>query len=82
MTNQEILQIALAQSARELNCAPEDLLRTEPVLSPLRLGPEARKYYKPATAGLLVSYGSNAAASVREDLGELVGEFKIGRAHV
>ena len=75
MTNQEILQIALAQSARELNCAPEDLLRTEPVLSPLRLGPEARKYCKPATAGLLVSYGSNAAASVREDLGELVGEF-------
>ena len=32
MTNQEILGIAMEQSAADLNCKAEDFLKTEPVV--------------------------------------------------
>ena len=45
-TKKEIWQIAREQSARDLNCAPEDFLKSEPVLASGGLGDGAKKYYK------------------------------------
>ena len=43
-TNRQILDIALRQSATDLNCNPADFLRDEPVLVPSQANPRARKY--------------------------------------
>ena len=58
MTNHEMLQAALAQSARDFNCAPGDFLQNRPVVVPAGLGPEAKKYYKEPLTGTLISYGN------------------------
>ena len=41
MTNQEILRIAMEQSARDLGCGAADFLAEENRVLPWRLGPEA-----------------------------------------
>ena len=71
----EILRLAMEQSAFDLNCRPEDFLRPEPVVVTGPLGPRAKKYYAAPLACLLVSYGFNAVASVREECREAVSAF-------
>lgn len=68
MTNREILDTALAQSAVDLTCRPSDLEGTENkvVLSAAHEG--ARKYLELPFACNLVSYGSNIVASVCPEL--------------
>ena len=44
MTNQELWQIALAQSARDCNCAPEDFLSGENKVVLSKENPQARSY--------------------------------------
>ena len=44
MTNKEILEIALRQSAYDMNCAPEDFFRDEPVITRSVKHEKARKY--------------------------------------
>ena len=75
MTNQEILEIALKQSAIDLNCAPEDLTAQEnkAVLSAANEG--ARKYLELPLSCNLVSYGGNVVASVSPELEEPVGRY-------
>lgn len=75
MNNKEILQIALAQSAQDCNCAPSDFLRSENVLVPFALKTGARSYYKEPIACNLVSYGSNIVASVKPAYKELVEAY-------
>ena len=65
-TNQEILKTAMEQSALDLNCRPEDFLKTENVIVREGIGPAARKYYQEPIACSLVSYGNNIVASVRD----------------
>lgn len=43
MTNQEILQIAMKQSAEDIGCRAEDFMRPNNVIVPLHLGAKARK---------------------------------------
>lgn len=75
MTNKEILSIAMAQSAVELNATPEDFTRDTPVITPFCLGAASRKYYREPIACSLVSYGSNIVASVQEACRPLVEEY-------
>ncbi len=63
MTNQEILQIAMQQSAYDINCKPEDFLQDEHIIMEASIGERARKYYKEPVSCNLVSYGSNIVAS-------------------
>ena len=42
MTNQEILEIAMEQSAADLNCRAEDFLKNEPVVVRGGIGREPR----------------------------------------
>ena len=62
MTNAEIKQIALTQSAIDCNCSPEDFLLHEHVITRSRPHPQARKYLPLPFACDLVSYGSNLVA--------------------
>ena len=63
MTNKDILQIAMEQSALDLNCRAEDFLCSSHVIVKSGVGAAARKYYKEPIACNLVSYGNNRRVS-------------------
>ncbi len=75
MTNKEILQIALRQSAYDCNCAPEDFLKEEHVITRSVSNPLARKYLPLPFACDLVSYGSNIVAQTSQELEEVVRKY-------
>ena len=57
MTNKQILQIAMEQSAMDISCKVEDFLKNSPVVVNYNAGPSAKKYYKEPRACIFVSYG-------------------------
>ena len=75
MTNKEILQIAMEQSAIDINCKASDFLCSSHVIVRSGLGDGARKYYKEPIACNLGSYGNNIVASVRDEYKEVVEEY-------
>lgn len=75
MTNKDILQIAMEQSALELNCRASDFLCSHPVIVRFGLGERARKYYKEPIACNLVSYGNNIVASVQDEYKKIIEEY-------
>ena len=75
MTNKEIWEIALRQSAIDCNCAPEDFLRQESMVTLSRPHPAARKYLPLPFACDLTSYGNNIVAQCRADLAPAVEKF-------
>jgi len=76
MTNKEILQIAMEQSAMDLNCRADDFLKyNNVVVVTSRIGPSAKRYYKEPIACILISYGNNIVASVKEEYREIVTEY-------
>ena len=75
MTNQEIWQIALKQSAYDSNCVPEDFMKTENIVVLSKENPHARRYLKLPLSCDLVSYGNNIVAQAREELMPIVLEF-------
>lgn len=74
-TNQDILQIAMRQSALDINCDPTDFLASENIVVRSAIRTMARKYYKEPVACNLVSYGNNIVASVKEEYRSLVTEY-------
>jgi len=75
MTQKEILQIALAQSAIDLNCRPEDLTSGKKMLVESLPHPKARAYLKLPFVCNLVSYGGGAVASVSPEVREIVTAY-------
>ena len=75
MTNEEILQIAMRQSAWDSNCNPEDFKQSSPVVVISKESPRARKYLKLPFQCDLTSYGTNIVASVSEELKEIVEDY-------
>lgn len=75
MNNSEIYRIARLQSAIDINCQPEDFLKSEHVIVPAVIGNGARAYYREPINCNLVSYGSNIVASVKADDRALVEEY-------
>lgn len=78
MTNEDILRIAMEQSALDINCSAEDFLCDHHVIVKSGVSKAARKYYEEPIACNLVSYGNNIVASVRDEYREIVEEY-IGR---
>lgn len=78
MITEDILHIAMEQSAEDINCKTEDFLKNQNVIVPFRLGKKARKYLKEPIIANFVSYGNNVVASVTEDVREIVTEY-IGK---
>lgn len=75
MTNKEILQIAMEQSAIDINCKASDFFSDKHIIVKSGVGAGARKYYKEPIACNLVSYGNNIVASVRDEYREIVEEY-------
>ena len=63
MTNQDLLRIAMSQSAEDLGCRPDDFLSDKNVIVPFKLGDNAKKYYSLPIGCNFVSYGNNIVAS-------------------
>lgn len=75
LTNKDILKIAMEQSAEDIGCRPEDFLDSKNVVVPLKLGPNAKKYYKMPIGCNFISYGSNVVAAVTDETSDIVKEY-------
>ena len=75
MTNQDILRIALQQSAYDCNCKPEDFLKNENVITTSVQNERARKYLPLPFACDMVSYGSNIVAQTSPELSSVVKSY-------
>lgn len=74
-TNQNILQIAMEQSAVDANCNAEDFLHHENIIVPSAENPDARKYLTLPFACNLISYGNNIVATIDEKYRAVVFEY-------
>lgn len=68
MTQKEILEIALKQSAADCSCSPDDFARTENVITESVPDASARRDRPNPTLCRLVTFGSNIVATCRKDL--------------
>lgn len=75
MTDREMMQIAMEQSAVDLNCEPADFLTAENKIVISRAREGARKYLELPFCCDLVSYGNNIVASVQPEYKELVQNY-------
>ena len=75
MTNEEIFQTALRQSAIDCNCEPEDFLKKENTIVRSVPNPDARKYLDLPLPADLVTYGNGIVASVSGDLEEVTRSY-------
>ena len=75
MTNREMLETAMRQSAIDMGCDETDYLKDTNVIKPLILGVNARKYLKEPITCNLVSYGNNIVASVTEPVSDIVAQY-------
>lgn len=75
MTNKEVLNIALNQSAADIGCTAADFLAAENKIVPFKLGENAKKYYKLPIGCNFISYGSNVVAAVTDETAEIVKEY-------
>lgn len=74
MTNRDMMEIAMRQSAEDMGCREEDFRVAGNVVVPLKIGRNARKYLREPITCSLVSYGNNiVAASLRETLDIVAG---------
>lgn len=75
MTNSDILQIALTQSAIDCNCEPGDFLKNTSLITRSVSHPQARKYLPLPFECDLVTYGSNIVAQTSERTEGAVREY-------
>ena len=78
MTDRDMLEIAMKQSAEDIGCASDDFMSGENVIIPFRPGANARRYYKPPITCQFVSYGNNIVAGVTDESADLASEY-VGR---
>ena len=74
-SNQDIIRIAMEQSAFDIHCDAGDFLKEENVIVRYEISEQAKKYYKEPIACNLVSYGNNIVASVKDAYRETVKEY-------
>ena len=75
MTNQDILRIAMTQSAADLCADASDFTRSENVVVLSHENPDARRYLKLPFTCQLVSYGQNVVASISPELREITEAY-------
>ena len=75
MTNQEILKIAMAQSATDLCAEPADFEKNENVIVTSCENDGARRYLKLPFSCQLVSYGNNVVASVSPEFRDITENY-------
>lgn len=75
MTNEDMLQIAMEQSAEDIGCRAEDFLATENKVVPFQLSANAKKYNALPIGANFISYGNNIVAGASEELLPVVSEY-------
>ena len=75
MTNQEMLKIAMTQSAIDLSCKVSDFEKNKNVLVLSHENKSARRYLKLPFSCQLVSYGNNVVASVSPEFLEIAEQY-------
>ena len=75
MTNQEILKIAMAQSATDLCAEALDFENSENIIVTSRENDGARRYLRLPFSCQLVSYGNNVVASVSPEFREITENY-------
>lgn len=80
MTNEDLLRVAMEQSAEDLGCKREDFIGDKNVIVPFKLGENAKKYYKLPIGCNCVSYGTNIVASVNDELHDIINTY-INKFH-
>ncbi len=75
MTNQDILRIAMQQSAIDAGCQPEDFLSPQNKVVVSKPHPDARRYLNLPFFCDLISYGHNIVASVDARIAEFIGGY-------
>lgn len=75
MTNKEIMDIAMRQSAIDMNAEVSDFMKDINVFVRSEIDPSARKYYKEPIACNFVSYGSNIVTSVKDEYRSIAEEY-------
>lgn len=75
LTNEEIWEIAMQQSAVDAGCDKRDFLRKDNVVVLSRKHPEARKYLTLPFSCHLISYGNNIVAAVTEPYRDIVAAY-------
>lgn len=75
MTNKDILNTAMCQSAVDLACEPEDFLTDKNKIVISKKNQGTRKYLELPFECNLVSYGNNIVASVREDIAGVIENY-------
>lgn len=75
MTNREILQIAMEQSAMDANCSADDFRKDKNIIAYSAENPKARKYLELPLACNLISYGTNIVASIEKEYEDIVRAY-------
>ena len=75
MNNDQILQTAMLQSARDANCSAGDFLKTENVIVYSEKNPDARQCLDLPLACNLISYGNNIVASIDKKYEKIVKAY-------
>ena len=75
LTNKEIKEIAMRQSAEDIGCKAEDFLSEKNIICKFHLGDNARRYYKEPITCNFVSYGNNVVAATGDEVTDLVSEY-------
>lgn len=75
MTNQDILNIAMKQSAIDLQCKADDFRKTENVIVNSAKDEQARRYLKLPFVCDMVTYGSNIVASIQPEYYDIVNSY-------
>ena len=75
MTNQNILDTAMQQSAIDLRCKAEDFRKTENVIVNSAKDERARRYLKLPFVCDMVTYGSNIVASIQPEYYDIVDSY-------
>lgn len=75
MTNKEIWEIAMQQSAIDANCRAEDFRRSENVIVESVENSGARRYLQLPFVCNLISYGNNIVASIDMNYRDMIEEY-------
>ena len=75
MTNKELYQIAVQQSAEDIGCEAGDFFAGENKVVPFKLGANAKKYYKLPISINFISYGNNIVAAAAKELLPIAEEY-------
>lgn len=75
MTNEEIIRIATAQSAKDIGCEADDFFKEENVVVVFKLGQDAKKYYMLPIGCNFISYGNNVVAAATKQCLKVVNDY-------